>query len=356
MTKKITDTNTTTAMIMTKEAEVPTCDLYCKAAKFILKKTGVACPGKELEKIVTLLDLKEKRIKRWAKKINENETAASYDMEGSDDSQEDNGSDEDEVIVEAVQTEKVNDDCSNDEEIHGHAGPIYEAFVQNGVLLAPDTLHSVLRILKVRPKRICGRGLVRPLGVARRDYRYWNQILPRQIVSLGKRKENNRRGNSKGLKKMMVTPPILFAVVNGRAKAPFQGKHGPGMRGPNKHRGLGKHSPGTHGPGKHGPGEHGKGGPGKHGPGKKHGSDMHGPGKHFDLGKHGRGMHSPGKHGPGKYGPSNKSCLYGPRAHRCVAYVPLVAFGGGAYGRTCFVPHSHGGRVELSHLVVPESA
>uniref|UniRef100_A0A6S9EPG3 Uncharacterized protein n=1 Tax=Heterosigma akashiwo TaxID=2829 RepID=A0A6S9EPG3_HETAK len=368
---KITDTNnTTTVTVIKKEAEAPISDIYCKASEFILQRTGVVCPGKELEKIVTLLDLKEKRIKRWAKKISENKTAAADDTdEGSDDSGQEQDSDEDGVVVEAVQTEKVNDDCCGEKVVHdAHTGPIYEAFVQNGVLLAPDTLHSVLRILKVRPKRICGRGgLVRPLGVARRDYRYWNQILPRQIVRLSKRKENGPRGSSKGLKKMVVTP-MMFVVVNGRANVPFQGKHGArAMHGPDgKQFGLGKHGPpGRHCPGKRGPGKHGKGGPGKHGPGKKHGSGLNDrSGKQLGLRKHGpAGMHCPCKHGPGKhgkrgpgmYGPG-KSFLNGPRAHQkahqCMAYVPLVAFGGGVHGHTRFVPRSYGGRVELGHPVV----
>mmetsp|Transcript_10159 Transcript_10159/g.18017 ORF Transcript_10159/g.18017 Transcript_10159/m.18017 type:complete len:455 (+) Transcript_10159:49-1413(+) len=150
-------------------------------------------------------------------------------------------------------------------------GPVVEALQEKGISLPPPVLHTVLRMLKVRPKLFVKLGLVRPIGVARRDFHHWNKRIRKGGFAgeagcgKGKGQRKGRRGKSCGNGKGMKGP----------------GVHGPPPRGPPGHGpGMGMYGPPPHGPPHHGPGM------GMHGPPPPHG--MHGPPP-----PHGPGMHAP---------------------------------------------------------------
>mmetsp|Transcript_7901 Transcript_7901/g.12473 ORF Transcript_7901/g.12473 Transcript_7901/m.12473 type:complete len:426 (-) Transcript_7901:335-1612(-) len=310
------------------------------ASQAIYKFGGVYCPPDQLEALMEVLKLKNKRLVKVGLLPASAVASASDELDEDEDDQDDDddekaekaGSDEDgfavvddedlpvaePVDVKPSGTSEVKVDPMENDDAHaphdgpphhgphgmygpphgphghgpphgphGHGpplhmlpgpmrkmfvpGPVVEALQEKGISLPPPVLHTVLRMLKVRPKLFVKLGLVRPIGVARRDFHHWNKRIRKGGFAgeagcgKGKGQRKGRRGKSCGNGKGMKGP----------------GVHGPPPRGPPGHGpGMGMYGPPPHGPPHHGPGM------GMHGPPPPHG--MHGPPP-----PHGPGMHAP---------------------------------------------------------------
>mmetsp|Transcript_16407 Transcript_16407/g.27660 ORF Transcript_16407/g.27660 Transcript_16407/m.27660 type:complete len:406 (+) Transcript_16407:30-1247(+) len=127
-------------------------------------------------------------------------------------------------------------------------GPVVEALQEKGISLPPPVLHTVLRMLKVRPKLFVKLGLVRPIGVARRDFHHWNKRIRK---GGGGCAADRRKG------------------CRGKRSGDGKGKKGPGMHGPPHHG-----PPPMHGLPHHGPGMEMHGPPPPHGGPSPFGPDM----------------------------------------------------------------------------------
>jgi len=275
-------------------------NIYGLASQAIYEIGKVYCPPDQLEALMEVLKFKNKRLVKAgllkASAIASSTNEVDEDEDGDEGDQEDDEDVKPEKDTSSLPVAELVDEkptaCENKEEeaaermetdgahgvphgpplphgpphhgLHGHGpplhvlagpmrkmfvpGPVAEALQEKGITLPPPVLHTVLRMLKVRPMRFVKLGLVCPIGVARRDYLLWNKRIRK---GGGGCAADRRKG------------------CRGKRSGDGKGKKGPGMHGPPHHG-----PPPVHGLPHHGPGMEMHGPPPPHGGPSPFGPDM----------------------------------------------------------------------------------